>query len=149
MKSKLLSTLLFTGLLLFTLQQTRAQQSAKVTLTGFHHTPPVATSASGLVTVELRNDTLKVHGEFSELNNWYHGAYIQAGKKGERGNQLFRLKADVNEERTGGKFKRDNNSFALNEAQKVLLRKGELYINVSSYDKKGGEIRGQIPPMGS
>lgn len=134
---------------MFSLPQVRAQHTAKITLTGYHHTPPVSTSASGLVTVELKNDTLKVHGEFSELENWYHGAYIHAGKKGERGNQIFRLKADVNEERTGGKFTRDKNSFPLNDAQQVLLKKGQLYINVSSYDNKRGEIRGQIPPMGN
>lgn len=150
MKYKFLPISIFiTGLLLISGQEIRAQQSVKITLAGYNHTPPVSTSASGLVTVELQKDTLKVEGEFSNLENWYHGAYIHAGKKGERGNQLIRLKAEVNEERTGGNFKRKDNSFVLNEAQKVLLKKGELYINISSYDHKGGEIRGQIPPMGN
>lgn len=127
--------------------RTAAQQTAKITLTGYKHTPPVSTPASGMVTVELRSDTLKIHGEFSNLENWYRGAYIHAGKKGERGNQLFRLKATVNEEKTGGTFKAEENSFILNEAQKKLLANGELYINISSYDNERGEIRGQIPPI--
>lgn len=149
MKYKFLPISIFiTGLFLIYGQEISAQQSVKVTLTGYNHKPPVSTSASGLITVEFQKDTLKVQGEFSNLKNWYHGAYIHAGKKGERGNQLFRLKAEVNEERTGGILKRKNNSFVLNEAQKELLKKGELYINISSYDHKGGEIRGQIPPMG-
>jgi hypothetical protein len=72
-----------------------------------------------------------------------------AGKKGERGNQLYILKADLNEKRTGGKFKTEKNSFVLNQEQKKLLAQGELYLNIASYDHQKGEIRGQIPPMGS
>lgn len=127
--------------------ESTAQQSAQITLAGYKQSPPVPTTASGFVTVQIENDTLKVHGEFSDLSSWYSGAYVMVGEKGETGNQLFRLKATLSDSRNNGTFEAEENSFALREAHKELLRSGELYINIASGNHRRGEIRGQIPAL--
>lgn len=123
------------------------QQSSTIILAGYNHAPPVSTPGSGLVTVSFKKDTLRLDGDFSDLTSPYLGAYVMVGEKGEDGNVLLRLNAELNENRTGGVIKRANNVFSLNEAQKQLLKKGELYINITSSDHSHGELRGQIPPM--
>lgn len=124
-----------------------AQQAHKIILAGYNHSPTVSTSGSGMATVRFENDTLRVKGDFEDLVGAFRGAYIMIGEKGEAGNMLFRLEVEVNEERTGGVIKPKDNAFTLNEAQIPLLKNGELYINVTSYEHTGGELRGQIPPM--
>lgn len=147
---KLLQVFLFflMGSVLLMPAQSYAQQSAQITLAGYKHSPPVPTNGDGFVTVELNNDTLKVHGEFSDLTSWYSGAYIMVGEKGETGNQLFRLKGAVGDKRTEGTFAADENTFPLKPAHKELLQAGELYINIASGEYRRGELRGQIPPLG-
>lgn len=139
------------GLLLLsvTLEPQRAysQQSRQIMLAGYNHEPPVSTSGSGMVTVSFKQDTLRVEGDFSDLTSRYRGAYVMVGEKGEAGNMLFRLTVEPNEGRTGGVIKAGDNAFPLNDAQKPLLKKGELYINITSSDHTSGELRGQIPPM--
>ncbi|SMO58078.1 CHRD domain-containing protein [Fodinibius sediminis] len=126
----------------------QAQQSRGVILAGYNHQPPVRTSGSGFVTVTYQKDTLRVKGEFSDLKGFYRGAYIMVGEKGEAGNMLFRLKVEANEERTGGVIKARDNLFPLSDIQKNLLKKGDLFINISSTQHTRGELRGQIPPLG-
>lgn len=150
MKSMQLSCILL-GLILILMslgpKQTSAQQYKTITLAGYNHEPPVRTSGSGSATIGLKNDTLRVKGDFSHLIGSYRGAYIMVGEKGEPGNMLFRLKVEVNEERTGGVIKAKDNAFALSDAQKPLLQKGEFYLNITSTKYSKGELRGQIPPM--
>lgn len=129
------------------IENSNAQQAHKVILAGYNHSPSVPTSGSGMATVSFENDTLRVKGDFKNLVGAFRGAYIMIGKKGEAGNMLFRLKAEVNEERTGGVIKPKDNAFTLNDAQKPLLKDGELFINITSYEHTSGELRGQIPGM--
>lgn len=124
-----------------------SQQSRQIMLAGYNHEPPVSTSGSGMVTVSFKKDTLRVEGDFSDLTSRYRGAYVMVGEKGEAGNMLFRLNVEPNEDRTGGMIKAEDNAFPLNDAQKPLLKKGELYINITSNDHARGELRGQIPPI--
>lgn len=138
---------LFTTFGLLAPKISQAQSKAQITLAGYKHNPPVRTTGTGFVTVQLKNDTLKVSGDFSELSSWYSGGYIMVGQKGESGNQLFRLKADIGDNRTQGSFTPKQNSFALKEAHKELLQAGELYINIASANHRHGELRGQIPPL--
>jgi hypothetical protein len=144
---RFLSTFLLTTVVCLSMQPktAEAQQDKRIILAGYKHSPSVATSGSGLVTVSVKNDTLRVNGEFSDLTSTYEGAFIMVGKKGEYGNMLFRLQADLNEQQNGGVIKKKANTFALSEAQKPLLKKGELYINITSADHENGELRGQIP----
>lgn len=124
-----------------------AQQSRTVTLAGYNSVPKITTAASGTITVTLNNDTLSVEGTFSDLSNYYYGAAIFYGKKGEQGNQMFRLDADVAENHISGSFSPQKNSFGLTEGQLKELANGNLYISIYSYDHKRGEIRAQIPPF--
>ena len=128
-------------------QPAHSQQSRKIILAGYHHEPPVRTPGSGVVTVTFHHDTLSVKGDFSDLTSPCRGAYIMVGEKGEAGNMLFRLKINPNEDRTGGVLKAGENAFPLNDVQKPLLQKGDLYINITTSNHSRGELRGQIPPM--
>lgn len=150
MKAIQLSTisLLVTVICFFAQAETvHAQQTKKIMLAGYKHTPSVPTSGSGIITVSFHKDTLRVKGDFSDLTSQYTGAYIMVGKKGESGNMLFRLKPELNDQETGGSLKQKENTFVLNEVQKPLLKNGELYINIASVDHRKGELRGQIPPI--
>lgn len=149
MKLKLFHLLLISVLLLIGIPTASlAQQSQEVILGGHNHKPPVSTSGSGMVTVQLKGDSLKVYGDFENLTSRYSGAYIMLSLRGQGNNQLYRLDADLNEEQTGGTFKKEENAFELSAAQKQLLQKGNLYINVSTFDNQRGELRGDIAPMG-
>lgn len=124
-----------------------AQQTKEIILAGYKHKPPVPTSGSGLATVKLKGDTLTVDGSFENLVGRFSGAYIMVSLRGEGGNQIYRLKVELNEEKTGGTINAERNKFPLSKAEKQLLKKGELYINVSSFEHQKGELRGDIPPM--
>ncbi len=126
----------------------KAQQSKKIILAGYKHKPPVSTTGSGLATVTLHGDTLTVKGKFEDLSTNYSGAYLMVSIRGQGGNQLYRLKAKLNEQKTGGKLLGKENRFVLSPAQKALLKKGEVYINISTFDNQRGELRGNIGPMG-
>ena len=126
----------------------KAQQSQDIMVAGYKHNPPVGTPGSGMITVTLKDDTLKVSGDFEELTSNFYGAYIMVSLKGHSGNQLYTLNAELNNAKTGGVLKAENNSFKLSEAELKLLNNGELFINISSYDHKTGELRGDISPMG-
>ncbi|NGP88950.1 CHRD domain-containing protein [Fodinibius halophilus] len=149
-KLKLLSSAIIVLLFCFYSMPTdvHAQNSQMITLGGYKMKPRVATSGSGMVTVKLKGDTLTVHGDFENLTNRYSGAYIMVDIRGEGGNQLYKLKTDLNEEQNGGKLKTKENRFVLSAAEKQLLKEGKLYITINTFDHRNGEIRGNIAPMG-
>ncbi|HEX6983716.1 MAG TPA: CHRD domain-containing protein [Balneolaceae bacterium] len=121
-----------------------AQQTERIILAGYKLEPAVATAASGLVVVELKNDSLQISGDFSELSSAFYGAYIMFGEKGEAGNQLFTLNVDVNEDKKGGVLEAEENTFALSPVEKKLLEAGKFYILISTFDHQHGEIGGRI-----
>jgi len=141
-------TLLLGILLLNSTTDVKAQQSQKIILAGYKHKPPVSTTGSGMATVTLHGDTLTVKGKFKDLSANYSGAYLMVSIRGQGGNQLYRLKAELNEEKTGGKLIAKENRFVLSPAQKALLKKGDFYINISSFENQKGELRGNIGPLG-
>jgi len=97
--------------------------------------------------VTFENDSLFVEGEFSDLRGAYWASFIHYGAIGKTGHRMFRLTAEIAEDRHSGTFNRQDNAFKLTEAHKDALRKGLLYINISSTRFQHGEIRGQIPAM--
>jgi len=126
-------------------QDATAQRSQTITLAGYKQKPPVRTSGSGIATVTLHGDTLQVEGEFEELTGQFSGAYIMVSlRRGEGGNQLYKLKVNANDQKTGGELKASENTFVLSEAAKKLLNNGQLYLNICSFEHQKGELRGDI-----
>ncbi|WP_176719501.1 CHRD domain-containing protein [Rhodohalobacter halophilus] len=124
-----------------------AQSSVEIVLAGHNQVPPVRSPGTGMVELTVEGDSLFVSGKFEDLREYYLGASIHFGRANETGNQIYRLTAELNEEKTGGVFKPEENRFELREAQKEALRNGRMYINIRSNRNRSGEIRGQIPPL--
>ena len=124
-----------------------AQVSSEIILAGYNHRPVVQTPAMGFATITVEGDSLFIEGEFQDLRGVYWAAYVHYGEIGRTGHRMLRLTSDVAENRTAGVFKREKNAFELTAALRDALRKGQLYINVSSHRHQHGEIRGQIPRM--
>lgn len=134
-------------IVLFAFTASDAQTTYPVTLSGMEQVPSVRTAASGTAEVYVESDTLYVSGTFSDLSGHYWAAFVHYGAEGEEGNRMFRLTAELNEEKDGGTFSFEENKFHLRELQREALREGNLYINISSDRYQEGEIRGQIPNL--
>ena len=147
MKKLIFSLLAIVACFMIYPEDSQAQQKQRIILAGYKQKPPVPTTGSGMVTVRVKNDTLTVDGSFENMTSQYSGAYLMVSLRGESGNQLYNLKVDLNEEKTGGTFKPEANKLALTKAERRLLKQGELYINISSFDHRGGELRGNIGGM--
>ncbi len=124
-----------------------AQSTVEVMLAGHNQIPSVRTPGSGMIEITVEGDSLFVSGSFQDLREYYLGAGIHFGRTNETGNEIYRLSAELNEGKTGGVFKEEENRFELREAQKEALRNGRMYINIRSNRNRSGEIRGQIPPL--
>lgn len=124
-----------------------AQISSEITLAGFNQRPVVQTPAIGFATITVERDSLFIEGEFQDLRGVYWAAYVHYGDIGKTGHRMLRLTPDVAENRSSGVFKKGENAFKLTDTLRDALRKGQLYINVSSNRHQHGEIRGQIPRM--
>jgi len=149
--NKTLSLLLLLALILTAVgaKTAKAQESLEGTYTlmpmGHQSVPKAITSASGLFTLKIQNDSLMVKGKFEGLTSHHHRSFIGVGPKGETGNVLFTLDVELlNEEQTSGKVAYSGNEFALTRLHKKLIREGEFYIAVSSNNYKMGEIRDQL-----
>jgi len=144
MRVKSLFLIIFMGIIAVS---ATAQTTVEVMLAGHKHVPSVRTPGAGMIEITVEGDSLFVSGSFKDLREYYLGAGIHFGKANETGNEIYRLSAELNEEKTGGVFKAEENRFELREAQKEALRNGRMYINVRSNRNRSGEIRGQIPPL--
>ena len=138
---------LFFLILILTAFPLTAQHTVGVNLAGYNHSPMVRTPASGYVQVTFENDSLYVEGEFFDLRGAYWASFIHYGAIGKTGHRMFRLKAEIGEDKHSGTFHRQDNAFKLTEAHKDALRNGLLYVNISSARFQQGEIRGQIPAI--
>lgn len=144
MRIKSLFLMFFMGIFAVT---AAAQSTAEVMLAGHNHVPSVNSPGTGMIEVTVEGDSLFVSGSFEDLREYYLGAGIHFGRANESGNLIYRLSAELNEDKTGGVFKVEENRFELREAQKEALRNGRMYINIRSNRNRSGEIRGQIPPL--
>lgn len=124
-----------------------AQQTVEVNLAGYNQVPSVNTHGTGLMKVTLQSDTLYVEGTFRDLRGNYRSAAIHYGSPRDSGNRLFGLKVEIDEDRKGGTFKKEENYFALRPSLVEALEQGNLYINIGTDRFQQGEIRGQIPSM--
>lgn len=145
----ILITIIFSFALILqsSLAHSQNKEGHTLILAGYKSVPNVQTSATGEVYVSLNGDSLSVEGSFSNLSSYYFGSGIFYGEKGEQGNQIIDLNPDIDESRTGGTFEKSKNTFKLNESQLEALSKGNLYINIMTFDNQRGELRTQLPPM--
>lgn len=121
-----------------------AQQSTELFLEGYKVQPKVNTSGSGKLTASFHNNSLTIKGSFEYLSSAYSGAYIMLTVRGGAGNQIFSLTANLNDDRKGGKFHPEENSFKLSDTQIKLLKDGQFYVLLSTHEHQGGELRANI-----
>lgn len=131
----------------FTVFPAAGQQSVQVVLTGMDQVPEVRTPATGMVDLTFEDDTLTVDGSFSDLRGNFTGLSIYHGQEGEQGNQLFKLKVELDDDHKGGTIDPKNNKIELRDGIKNALSQGMLYLSITSDQFQQGEIRGQIPRM--
>ncbi len=139
-KSRLIhvSLAMVTGVLGFTAGLAFGDE-IKVTLSGDHEVPPVATSAKGTGTITVDKDR-SVRGSVTTSGVQGVAAHIHRAATGKNGPPIITLtKASENAWSVPEGTKLTDEQFAAYEA-------GELYINVHSAANKPGEIRGQIKP---
>jgi len=114
-----------------------------VNLSGNNEVPPVNTTGTGTVLLELCNNRLTLVGSFDNLGSAPVAAHIHEGVAGVNGPVLFEL-FYTPDGSVGGIFPANRNVYTLTCAQRDLLFNGGLYINVHSVNTPSGEIRGQI-----
>lgn len=120
------------------------QKSVDVILGGYNQVPVVRTTGMGITTATLHGDTLTVKGTFSDLIGNYRSAYIHHGARDRMGHRMFRLTVEVGEDNKSGVIRAENNQFILTDSQRNAVRRGLMYINITSDRNRQGEIRGQI-----
>ncbi len=124
-------------------------QSYKAILQGSNQPLPVVSTASGLITAELTEDTLAVSGSLEGIISGVDtsiagGAHIHQGSAGQNGGVELVLRPTLSDGLTDGIFEVATNTLILSDEQKALLAERQLYVNVHSNDHGAGEIRGQI-----
>jgi hypothetical protein len=118
-----------------------AVQSADIAvkLTGEQEVPPVASSATGVGTIVIKNDK-SVSGSIKTAGIDGTVAHIHLGEPGKNGPPIITLS------------KTADNTWSvpagaqLTDDQYKSFKDGNLYVNVHSAEHKGGEIRTQLKP---
>jgi len=111
-----------------------------VTLSGSEQVPPVQTSASGSGTITVNEDK-SVSGSVTTTGVAGTAAHIHMAPRGQNGKIIIPLTKSS-----------DGNTWSvpsgakLTDAQYEAYKAGNLYVNVHSAARKGGEIRGQLKP---
>lgn len=110
-----------------------------VKLTGDQEVPAVASSATGVGTIVIKNDKT-VSGSIKTAGIDGTVAHIHLGETGKNGPPIITL------------TKTADNSWSvpagaqLTDDQYKSFKDGNLYVNVHSAEHKGGEIRTQLKP---
>lgn len=110
-----------------------------VKLTGDQEVPPVASSASGIGSIVIKDDK-SVSGSIKTSGIDGIMAHIHLAEPGKNGPPIITLTktADSTWSVPAGA--------ALTDDQYKSLKAGNLYVNVHSAEHKGGEIRTQLKP---
>ncbi len=114
-------------------------QEVRVTLVGGEETPPVATSATGSGTIDVKADK-SVSGAITTKGLTGTAAHIHVGAPGASGPPIITLTQGPDGTWTvpaGSK---------LTDEQFATFKRGGLYVNVHSAAHGPGEIRGQLKP---
>ena len=111
----------------------------KVKLTGDQEVPAVASTATGLGTIVIKEDK-SVSGTIKTTGIEGTVAHIHLAEPGKNGPPIITL------------TKNAENTWSVPEAAKLTdeqykaFKEGNLYVNVHSAEHKGGEIRTQLKP---
>ena len=110
-----------------------------VKLSGDQEVPPVASAATGLGTIVIKNDKT-VSGSIKTTGIEGTVAHIHLAEPGKNGPPIITL------------TKTSDNTWSVPEGAKLSddqyksFKDGNLYVNVHSAEHKGGEIRTQLKP---
>ena len=111
----------------------------KVKLTGEQEVPAVATAATGVGTIVIKDDK-SVSGSLKTAGIEGTMAHIHLAEPGKNGPPIITL------------TKNAENTWSVPEGAKLTdeqykaFKDGNLYVNVHSAEHKGGEIRTQLKP---
>jgi len=111
----------------------------KVKLTGDQEVPAVASAATGVGTIVIKDDK-SVSGSLKTAGIEGTMAHIHLAEPGKNGPPIITL------------TKNAENTWSVPEAAKLTdeqykaFKEGNLYVNVHSAEHKGGEIRTQLKP---
>ena len=119
-------------------------QAYRAFLNGANEVPPVETTASGIVTVDVDGSTVTLGGYFEGLKGEIQAAHLHMGAADENGPIIFPLVVSAAEDPRQGRFNDENNVFTFSADQLADLAAGEIYVNVHSSFSPSGEIRGQL-----
>jgi hypothetical protein len=124
-------------------------------LSGLNELPcAVTTTGRGSVSATLSGNTLTVSGSFSNLSSDFDpsvagGAHLHLGMAGMAGGVAFLLTTDLEDDMRGGTFNAADNTFDVTTEQANALIARGIYVNIHSVDFAGGELRGQLVPVGA
>lgn len=110
-----------------------------VKLSGDQEVPPVASAATGVGTIAIKNDKT-VSGSIKTTGIEGTVAHIHLAEPGKNGPPIITL------------TKTSDNTWSVPEGAKLSddqyksFKDGNLYVNVHSAEHKGGEIRTQLKP---
>lgn len=121
-------------------------------LAGDNEVPAVESRASGEVTATLVGNQLTLSGEFTGLRSKVltalaGGAHLHRGYAGQNGSveqPLTIMYAD--NDSTSGTFAAGSNTYTLTTSQRLALLNRQMYVNIHSTVRPGGELRGQLLP---
>ncbi len=111
----------------------------KVKLTGDQEVPAVASSATGVGTIVIKDDK-SVSGSIKTTGIAGTVAHIHLAEPGKNGPPIITL------------TKTAENAWSVPDAAKLsdeqykAFKEGNLYVNIHSAEHKGGEIRTQLKP---
>mgnify|MGYP002152279508 CR=1 FL=1 len=120
-------------------------------LSGSNENPVVTSYGTGVVQVEIANDTFIVYGSFTDLESEVDvevagGAHLHNALAGTNGDISFVLSPSIDAGGTSGVFMVQDNEFTITPDDEAAFFDRAQYVNIHTLDHATGEIRGQLLP---
>ena len=138
-----------------------AQTVREAPLRGYNQVNPVATTATGSARATLGGMRLQISGSFSgltseALNVAGTPAHVHVGGPGMNGPVVLALRPTLPADSLSGSFDQSFDLMAADYPDGITadsvasaFANGNLYVNVHSEQYPGGEVRGQLLPVGN